>query len=107
MSRTGHLSNMRARGAGPRPRSNGSKSGPLRKIVGTCWVGGARMEALECGHLQMPKCDLMGETNAVRRRCHRCKSNRPPHFTGTPPTNMSEKEWQSQYEGGNKEKGNG
>ncbi len=85
----GHLSNLRFQGRGPRPRSNGAKSGPLRKIVGNCSVGYAMMEDLECGHLQMPKRDLMGETNAVRRRCIHCKSNRAPHFTGEPPTSMS------------------
>lgn len=85
----GRLSQMRSQGYGPRPRSNGSDGGPLRKIVGTCWVGGARMEALECGHFQMPKCDLMGETNAVRRRCHWCKGNRRPHFTGPVPESMT------------------
>jgi hypothetical protein len=101
----GHLSNMRFQGKGPRPRSNGSDGGPLKKIVGTCWVGGARMEALECGHLQMPKRDLMGETNAVRRRCCRCKLKRPPHFTGPPPTDMSAAEFTRIVTGENKANG--
>jgi hypothetical protein len=89
----GHLSNMRARGYGPRPRSNGSKTGPLKKIVGHVKVGYATMEALECGHFQMPKQDLMGETNAVRRRCTKCKSGSPVIFTGEPPTHMTSEEY--------------
>lgn len=72
---------------------NGSDGGPLRKIVGICWVGGVRMECYECGHIAMPKSDIIGETNASRRRCHRCKSGKPAHFTGTPPTTMSNAEY--------------
>jgi len=68
----GTLSAILARGGGPRPRSNGSKSGPLRKIVSTDYRGGIPWETLECGHEQAAKRDLMGFTNAVRRRCHYC-----------------------------------
>lgn len=66
------LSAILRRGGGPRPRSNGSKSGPLRKIVSTDYRGDIPYETLECGHEQAAKRDLMGFTNAVRRRCHYC-----------------------------------
>lgn len=69
----GSLSAILRRGGGPRPRSNGSKSGPPRKIVSTDYRGGIPWETLECGHEQAAKRDLMGFTNAVRRRCHYCK----------------------------------
>ena len=69
----GTLSRLRARGGGPRPRSNGSHTGPLRKIVSTEYKGDAPFETLECGHALMAKRDLMGFTNAVRRRCWKCK----------------------------------
>ena len=36
-------------------------------------------EVLECGHCQMPVHDLIGETNAVRRRCAKCKAGKPPN----------------------------
>jgi len=79
MGRTGHLSNMRGQGRGPRPRSNGSDRGPLRKIVGSEYLpGGRTWETLECGHQQLARRDLMGETNAVRRRCPKCKKGLPP-----------------------------
>jgi hypothetical protein len=35
-------------------------------------------EVLECGHDQPPVCDLIGETNAVRRRCRKCRDGKPP-----------------------------
>lgn len=70
----GRLSQQRRQGRGPRPRSNGAKKGPLRKIVGRRHVvGDLWYEILECGHEQRPVRDLMGETNAVRRRCARCR----------------------------------
>lgn len=34
-------------------------------------------EVLECGHDQMPMSDLIGETNATRRRCRKCKMGKP------------------------------
>lgn len=68
---------------------NGSDGGPLRKVVGICSVGGVRMEAYECGHVAMPKSDIVGETNAARRRCRRCKLGKPVHFTGDPPMYMT------------------
>lgn len=69
----GTLSKLRARGGGPRPRSNGAHTGPLRKIVSTEYKGDAPFETLECGHTIMAKRDLMGFTNAIRRRCWKCK----------------------------------
>lgn len=78
MGRSGSLSRLRACGAGPRPRSNGSHTGPLRKIVSTCYTGGAPLETLECGHEIMAKRDLMGFTNAIRRRCRKCKQEQTP-----------------------------
>lgn len=74
----GHLSNMLAHGKGPRPRSNGSHRGPLRRIVATEYVGDIPRETLECGHVQTATRDLMGYTNAVRRRCWRCKAKGGP-----------------------------
>lgn len=69
----GSLSRQLLRGGGPCPRSNGSKSGPLRKIVSTDYRGGIPWETLECGHEIAAKRDLMGFTNAVRRRCWNCR----------------------------------
>ena len=51
---------------------------PLRKVIGreTHKIEGTHAEAtyerLECGHLVLPKQDIYGETNAVRRRCRFC-----------------------------------
>ena len=52
---------------------------PLRKIIGTKFVNvGINYEMfllheeLECGHVQLPKHDIFGETNATRRRCREC-----------------------------------
>jgi len=69
----GKLSNMLRRGGGPRPRSNGTKTGPLRKVVASWYVGSVLMERYECGHEAEGKRDLMGYTNAMKRRCTRCK----------------------------------
>lgn len=48
---------------------------PLRKTVG--YERHDRypevvLEVLECGHRQHPRTDMIGETNAVRRRCQKC-----------------------------------
>ena len=57
--------------------SNGSRTGPLRKVVNVEYAGSGRdaipIETLECGHVQHAKRDLMGFTNAYRRRCWQCK----------------------------------
>ena len=61
----GTLSKKHRRGGFRRGRVNRD---PLRKIVG--YEDG--LEVLECGHKQAPVHDIIGETNAVRRRCWRC-----------------------------------
>jgi hypothetical protein len=74
---------------GPRrtPRVNRD---PLRRVVGyrTMVPPGASVsrtalphEVYECGHVALPKADAIGETNAVRRRCHACASGKPPHLS--------------------------
>jgi hypothetical protein len=56
---------------------NGSDRGPLRKVVGLRDVlfHGVMVERelLECGHLVRVRKDLVGRTNAARRRCGQCK----------------------------------
>lgn len=70
----GSLQRRFARGGGPRPRSNGSQNGPLRKIEGRILnAQGAPRDLLECGHEVLPARDLMGERFPVRRRCKECK----------------------------------
>ena len=85
MGRGGHLSRQRSSGGGP-GRSGGKgrqRTGPLRKIVNS-GVGvnpeypHSFYELLECGHLQLPVEDLIGRTNAERRRCRKCKRGAPP-----------------------------
>lgn len=74
MGRAGSLSRTIRRGGGPRPQSNGSDSGPLRRIVAEGEnEHGVQTETLECGHTIRRKRDLIGFTNAVRRRCPKCK----------------------------------
>jgi hypothetical protein len=53
------------------------------EVEGGAWkdvrcVEGGWEEVLECGHAQHPVHDLIGETNAVRRRCRKCKRGAPP-----------------------------
>lgn len=53
---------------------------PLRKIIGYKEVDVShnqngmylRHEELECGHTVLPRQDIIGETNAYRRRCWQC-----------------------------------
>lgn len=51
---------------------------PLREIIGTIQVEfspdsiSIPMEVYECGHYAPPKQDIIGEYNAVRRRCAKC-----------------------------------
>lgn len=75
MGRRGSLSRlMQVKGDGPRPRSNGSSSGPLRKVMSEgVNEHGVQTETLECGHTIRRKKDLFGHTNAFRRRCRHCK----------------------------------
>lgn len=79
---------------------NNSEGRPLRKVIDICFVGGVRMEAYECGHICMPKSDIIGETNAARRRCFRCKMGKPVHFTGTPPRYMTSAEYDARSKTG-------
>lgn len=56
-------------------KSRETNSYPLRKIVG--YVPDEKYahltyELLECSHTQLPRSDMFGETNAVRRRCRKC-----------------------------------
>jgi hypothetical protein len=52
---------------------------PLRAIVSTkpalLWPN--LIEVLECGHEQRQKTDIIGPTNAYRRRCKRCPDLAP------------------------------
>lgn len=53
---------------------NPNRTAPLRKIVNYATNEfGTIVEVLECGHQQRPIKDQMGETVAVRRRCHACR----------------------------------
>lgn len=61
------------------------KKGPLRKVLGRIEVpiepGSSTFlieELYECGHHRLPKHDIIGETNAYRRRCHKCALGVPP-----------------------------
>lgn len=51
---------------------------PLRRVVGERYDQrtGRIIETLECGHEVPRKQDIIGETNAVRRRCRRCGAER-------------------------------
>jgi hypothetical protein len=59
--------------------------GPLRKVLGhrpARKPDGTRYfnihdEVLECGHAAHIKSDFMGETNAYRRRCRKCRDGKP------------------------------
>ena len=59
-------------------------AGPLRKIVRHHYGRGTWHEILECGHTQLPVRDLVGETNAERRRCRKCKLGRPADVAPQP-----------------------
>lgn len=49
------------------------KLGPLRKIVSEgVNEHGCQTETLECGHTILRKQDIIGYTNAYRRRCRHC-----------------------------------
>lgn len=46
---------------------------PLRRIISERFNRfGRRLETLECGHEIYARTDIVGETNAYRRRCGRC-----------------------------------
>jgi hypothetical protein len=69
----------RRRKTPPGALRSGAGKGPLRKVVGHKMVAvgsqGTEVlhEELECGHTQPIKQDAFGPTNAVRRRCSRCR----------------------------------
>lgn len=72
------ISAQRRAGGGPgRTGGKGNqRTGPLRRIVDHVYTAewpNLLQELLECGHTQLPVRDLIGETNAVRRRCRQCK----------------------------------
>jgi hypothetical protein len=53
---------------------------PLRRIVETKrypYSSLVHIEVLECGHEQRQKTDIIGPTNAYRRRCRRCPDLAP------------------------------
>lgn len=73
-------------GGGRKKKSLVELHGTLRKIVRefTTYdkgVDGAKYphhwEELECGHILPPKKDIYGTTNAYRRRCWKCRDNKP------------------------------
>jgi hypothetical protein len=66
----GSLSNMRAHGRGPRGGQYKGRA-PLRRVVES--HADNRLETLECGHTIHPPQDIIGPTNATRRRCHKCE----------------------------------
>ncbi len=70
----GSLSTMIRNGHGPR-RSSGNRKegGPYRRVVSVAYSAGGPMETYECGHIAMAKRDLIGFTNAARRRCWECR----------------------------------
>lgn len=53
---------------------------PLRKIVAmwSDWPSSIMQELLECGHVVQQRSDIIGPTNAYRRRCRRCLKGDPP-----------------------------
>lgn len=66
-------------------RSLAERYGPLRRVVGRepaidtdpdgqTWTSPESVvEILECGHRQRERRDMVGPTNAVRRRCRTCR----------------------------------
>jgi hypothetical protein len=60
-------------------RTSANQRQPLRRIVETKpshVYGAAAVEVLECGHEQRQKSDMIGLTNAYRRRCRQCAMRR-------------------------------
>jgi hypothetical protein len=53
---------------------------PLRKVIARIQhpeIPSSMVELYECGHYRFPKQDIYGETNANRRRCHKCSLGLP------------------------------
>lgn len=55
------------------------RTGPLRRVLER--VPPVGHELLECGHTQSPLTDIYGEVYAFRRRCRKCKENKPQDVT--------------------------
>ena len=56
-----------------RRKRRGAALGPLRKVVSEgVNEHGVQTETLECGHTVHRKSDIIGPTNAYRRRCRHC-----------------------------------
>lgn len=71
--------------------------GPLRKVIGRVDVRidtGTTlvMELYECGHTRLPVQDMIGPTNAYRRRCIYCRIGQAPD----PKYVKMAQEWDSQ-----------
>jgi len=56
---------------------------PLRTVIRTEVRHGVPYEHLECGHVVMSKLDIIGFTNARRRRCNRCRCARSTQIATT------------------------
>lgn len=67
-----NLVQSRARSGGNAFSISPTRWAPLRKIVGTDSYRSTTVEILECGHDQRVREDMIGETNAYRRRCVEC-----------------------------------
>lgn len=75
-NKTGHGLNTTGR--------NGSGNGPLRKIVRVAphpERSSLTVDVLECGHFLLPAKDLFGSRAPQKRRCKKCKANRPIECT--------------------------
>ncbi len=76
----GELKRYRAMKGADASTSSPLRYAPLRKIVGQKMerIGTSiferHVEVLECGHTLAPRHDMIGETNAVSRRCRECLS---------------------------------
>jgi hypothetical protein len=71
MSRTDRV-RSRARSGGNAYSVSPARWAPLRKITDKRNYRNTVVEVLECGHEQRIREDMIGETNAYRRRCEQC-----------------------------------
>ncbi len=56
-------------------KARGTNTYPLRAIVDRVphpTYAHVTLEELECGHLQHPRRDMIGQSHAARRRCQEC-----------------------------------
>ncbi|MCM3227525.1 hypothetical protein [Terribacillus saccharophilus] len=67
-----------------------TNANPLLKIIGTILVKISpdstvklKKEVYECGHYAEPKQDIIGEYAAVKRRCHKCKLEKPAQLSSS------------------------